>query len=103
MLPGPVFAVELMTTARRARYYALRTFYGLVLLVDLLGQLPRLPRSDLMCGQVRRTRPNGGTRSSSPDLPEGLRHAGRAGEVRPPDVQLVRRWSRPGPCWSITP
>lgn len=32
MLPGPVFAVELLTTARRARYYALRAVYGLVLL-----------------------------------------------------------------------
>jgi ABC-type transport system involved in multi-copper enzyme maturation permease subunit len=33
MLPGPVFSVELTTTARRARYYALRTLYGLILLV----------------------------------------------------------------------
>ncbi|MDB5349693.1 MAG: hypothetical protein JWN86_940 [Planctomycetota bacterium] len=33
MLPGPVFAAELMTTARRARYYALRMMYGMVLLV----------------------------------------------------------------------
>ena len=28
MLPGPVFNVELTTTARRARYYALRVVYG---------------------------------------------------------------------------
>lgn len=32
MLPGPVFAVELLTTARRARYFVLRTLYGCVLL-----------------------------------------------------------------------
>jgi ABC-type transport system involved in multi-copper enzyme maturation permease subunit len=32
MLPGPVFNVELLTTARRGRYYALRAIYGLVLL-----------------------------------------------------------------------
>lgn len=32
MLPGPVFNVELITTARRARYYAVRLIYGLVLL-----------------------------------------------------------------------
>ena len=33
MLPGPVFAVELLTTAHRARYYALRSLYGLALLL----------------------------------------------------------------------
>ncbi len=33
MLPGPVFEVELLTTARRARYYALRALYGLILLL----------------------------------------------------------------------
>ena len=32
MLPGPVFTFELLTLARRARYYALRTVYGLLLL-----------------------------------------------------------------------
>ena len=32
MWPGPVFNVELMTTARRARYYFVRAFYGLILL-----------------------------------------------------------------------
>jgi ABC-type transport system involved in multi-copper enzyme maturation permease subunit len=32
MLPGPVFTVELITTARRARYYFIRFVYGLVLL-----------------------------------------------------------------------
>ncbi|MDR3632338.1 MAG: ABC transporter permease [Isosphaeraceae bacterium] len=32
MLPGPVFNVELVTTARRARYFALRFFYGAILL-----------------------------------------------------------------------
>jgi ABC-type transport system involved in multi-copper enzyme maturation permease subunit len=32
MLPGPVFNVELLTTARRARYFVLRLLYGLLLL-----------------------------------------------------------------------
>jgi ABC-type transport system involved in multi-copper enzyme maturation permease subunit len=32
MLPGPVFNVELITTARRARYYAIRFVYGMILL-----------------------------------------------------------------------
>lgn len=32
MLPGPVFNLELMTTARRARYYVARSVYGLLLL-----------------------------------------------------------------------
>ncbi|HEV3122097.1 MAG TPA: ABC transporter permease, partial [Isosphaeraceae bacterium] len=32
MLPGPVFNVELYTTARRTRYYALRLLYGFILL-----------------------------------------------------------------------
>lgn len=32
MLPGPVFNVELLTLARRRRYYALRFGYGLILL-----------------------------------------------------------------------
>ena len=32
MLPGPVFNVELTTTARRARYYAIRFAYGMILL-----------------------------------------------------------------------
>jgi ABC-type transport system involved in multi-copper enzyme maturation permease subunit len=32
MLPGPVFHAELMTTARRRRFYAARFVYGLVLL-----------------------------------------------------------------------
>lgn len=35
MLPGPVFDVELLTTARRKRYYATRLAYGAVLLVIL--------------------------------------------------------------------
>ncbi|MDB5350480.1 MAG: hypothetical protein JWN86_1727 [Planctomycetota bacterium] len=33
MLPGPVFNVELLTTARRPRYYAVRVLYGLALMV----------------------------------------------------------------------
>ncbi len=33
MLPGPVFTVELLTTARRPRFYALRVLYGLMLLI----------------------------------------------------------------------
>ena len=32
MLPGPVFHFELLTTARRFRYYALRFAYGMILL-----------------------------------------------------------------------
>jgi ABC-type transport system involved in multi-copper enzyme maturation permease subunit len=32
MLPGPVFTSELLTTARRARYYVVRFAYGLILL-----------------------------------------------------------------------
>jgi len=32
MLPGPVFNVELVATARRARYYFVRAFFGLILL-----------------------------------------------------------------------
>ena len=35
MLPGPVFNIELLTTARRARYYALRLLYGLIILFVL--------------------------------------------------------------------
>jgi ABC-type transport system involved in multi-copper enzyme maturation permease subunit len=35
MLPGPVFHAELLTTARRARYYAIRTLYVLALLFVL--------------------------------------------------------------------
>ena len=41
MLPGPVFNVELVTTARRARYYAIRFTYGMILLffvVQTVGQ-----------------------------------------------------------------
>ncbi|MCE5269370.1 MAG: ABC transporter permease subunit [Planctomycetaceae bacterium] len=33
MLPGPIFNVELLTSARRARYFLIRALYGLVLLV----------------------------------------------------------------------
>jgi ABC-type transport system involved in multi-copper enzyme maturation permease subunit len=33
MLPGPVFQVELITTARRRRYFFLRVLYGLILLL----------------------------------------------------------------------
>lgn len=32
MLPGPVFHIELLTTARRARYYFMRAFYAIILL-----------------------------------------------------------------------
>jgi ABC-type transport system involved in multi-copper enzyme maturation permease subunit len=32
MLPGPVLSAELVTTARRARYYAIRFAYGMILL-----------------------------------------------------------------------
>ena len=34
MLPGPVFAMELLTTARRARYYVLRTVYAASILAS---------------------------------------------------------------------
>ncbi|HEX8201072.1 MAG TPA: hypothetical protein VF590_11330, partial [Isosphaeraceae bacterium] len=33
MLPGPVFVVEMVTTARRRRYYAIRVLYGTILLL----------------------------------------------------------------------
>ena len=36
MLFGPVFTLELLTTARRPRYFVLRTAYGLILLGFLL-------------------------------------------------------------------
>ena len=36
MLPGPVFAFELVTTARRGRFYLARTLYAMVLFVILL-------------------------------------------------------------------
>ncbi len=35
MLPGPVFAFELLTTSRRGRFYLARAFYALVLLLIL--------------------------------------------------------------------
>src|SRR5271166_3156608 len=35
MLPGPVFAFELMGTARRGRFYLVRAFYAAVLFVIL--------------------------------------------------------------------
>jgi ABC-type transport system involved in multi-copper enzyme maturation permease subunit len=35
MLPGPVFTFELMATARRSRFYLIRAFYAMVLLVIL--------------------------------------------------------------------
>ena len=37
MLPGPVFNFELMATARRSRFYAVRGFYAAVLFVILWG------------------------------------------------------------------
>jgi ABC-type transport system involved in multi-copper enzyme maturation permease subunit len=35
MLPGPVFTFEMMTTARRGRFYSLRALYAIVLLLIL--------------------------------------------------------------------
>jgi ABC-type transport system involved in multi-copper enzyme maturation permease subunit len=35
MLLGPVFHAELLTTARRARYYVVRTIYGLIILCQI--------------------------------------------------------------------
>jgi ABC-type transport system involved in multi-copper enzyme maturation permease subunit len=40
MLPGPVFHLELLTTARRARYYAVRFLYGMVLLFFICQNNP---------------------------------------------------------------
>ena len=42
MLPGPVFNVELLTTARRFRYYAIRFGYGLLLLFFIWQNDPDL-------------------------------------------------------------
>lgn len=54
MLPGPVFEAELRTTARRARYYAARLGYGLILLMILwqsfaawLGPTTALPPNEM--------------------------------------------------------
>jgi ABC-type transport system involved in multi-copper enzyme maturation permease subunit len=44
MLPGPVFNVELLTLARRKRYYMLRFFYGLLLLYLIWQNDPSLNR-----------------------------------------------------------
>ena len=35
MLPGPVFTFEMITTARRGRFYAIRSLYAIVLLLIL--------------------------------------------------------------------
>ena len=35
MIPGPVFQFELLTTARRGRYYLMRSAYALTLLLIL--------------------------------------------------------------------
>ncbi len=40
MLPGPVFDVELATSSRRARYYALRFLYGAILLFLVIENDP---------------------------------------------------------------
>ncbi len=45
MLPGPVFNVELLTTARRFRYYAIRSGYGLFLLFFIWQNDPDLFRN----------------------------------------------------------
>src|SRR3954451_8209225 len=44
MLPGPVFNVELVTTARRARYYAIRFAYGMILLFFVVQAAPPTDR-----------------------------------------------------------
>jgi ABC-type transport system involved in multi-copper enzyme maturation permease subunit len=44
MLPGPVFNAELMTTARRARYYAIRFAYGMILLFFVVQAAPPTDR-----------------------------------------------------------
>jgi ABC-2 family transporter protein len=43
MLPGPVFNIELVTTARRARYYVVRVVYGLILLFLVWAHYINLP------------------------------------------------------------
>src|SRR3954447_26402071 len=40
MLPGPVFNSELTLTARRARYYAIRFLYGMILLFFVVQAAP---------------------------------------------------------------
>src|SRR4051794_9686921 len=42
MFPGPVFNIELVTTARRPRYYLVRFIYGLILLFFIWRNDPRL-------------------------------------------------------------
>ena len=44
MLPGPVFNVEMLTSARRRRYYAIRLLYGLALLLLLWSNYLSLQR-----------------------------------------------------------
>lgn len=39
MFPGPVFTAELITTARRARYYVIRFVYGILLLYFVIMNL----------------------------------------------------------------
>jgi ABC-type transport system involved in multi-copper enzyme maturation permease subunit len=51
MLPGPVFNVELITTARRARYYAIRFVLGMLLLYSVVQvQTPWPRRASLWSG-----------------------------------------------------
>ena len=54
MLPGPVFLAELLTTARRARYYAVRALYGSILLALILLNISEMPWAwgGLMGGEV---------------------------------------------------
>jgi ABC-type transport system involved in multi-copper enzyme maturation permease subunit len=55
MLPGPVFNVELLTTARRPRYYALRLLYGLILLgliSSFYSDTPMFRRLGIAGGEV---------------------------------------------------
>ncbi|HWE37241.1 MAG TPA: ABC transporter permease [Isosphaeraceae bacterium] len=44
MLPGPVFNVELLTSARRLRYYVVRVLYGTLLLLILYQNYQALDR-----------------------------------------------------------
>jgi ABC-type transport system involved in multi-copper enzyme maturation permease subunit len=51
MLPGPVFNLELLTTARRRRYYVARSVFGLILLYMLWQSYDRVERWGRMPGQ----------------------------------------------------
>ena len=83
MLPGPVFLVEMLTTARRKMFYVLRASFGILLLA--FGFLPlifgnRLPLPavlHLQVGQTCRTKQDKSSRcrqgGQGTDAQTGLR------------------------------